>query len=94
MASYPQQKLMTDILNLPGFIVKDYRFIDEVGIVLSLENLVMTVKCPHCASSTDKLHQNKPREKNYSRSAQPKSNLISKIIDFGLPPCGILYIDT
>ena len=59
MASYPQQKLMTDILNLPGFIVKDYRFIDEVGIVLSLENLVMTVKCPHCASSTDKLHQNK-----------------------------------
>ena len=51
---------MTDILNLPGFIVKDYRFIDEVGIVLSLENLVMTVKCPHCGSSTDKLHQNKP----------------------------------
>lgn len=51
---------MTDILNLPGLIVKDYRFIDQVGIVLSLENLVMTVKCPHCASSTDKLHQNKP----------------------------------
>jgi transposase len=58
MASYPQRKLMTDILNLPGFIVKDYVFIDEVGIVLSLENLLMTVKCPYCGSSTGKLHQN------------------------------------
>ncbi len=58
MASYPQRKLMTDILNLSGFIVKDYSFIDEVGIVLSLENLVKTVRCPHCSSSTDKLHQN------------------------------------
>jgi transposase len=58
MASYPQRKLMTDILNLPGFIVKDYRFIEEVGIVLSLEKIVMTVRCPDCGSSTDKLHQN------------------------------------
>lgn len=58
MASYPQRKLMTDILNLPGFIVKDYGFIDEVGIVLSLENILKTVRCPHCGSSTDKLHQN------------------------------------
>ncbi len=58
MASYPQRKLMTDILNLPGFIVKDYGFIDEVGIVLSLENILTTVRCPHCGSSTDKLHQN------------------------------------
>ncbi len=58
MASYPQRKLMTDILNLPGFIVKDYGFIDEVGIVLSLENILTTVRCPDCGSSTDKLHQN------------------------------------
>lgn len=58
MASYPQRKLMTDILNLPGFIVKDYGFIDEVGIVLSLENILKTVRCPDCGSSTDKLHQN------------------------------------
>ena len=47
MASYPQRKLMTDILNVPGFIVKDYGFIEEVGIVLSLEKIVMTVRCPH-----------------------------------------------
>lgn len=51
---------MTDILNVPGFIVKDYGFIEEVGIVLSLEKIVMTVRCPHCGSSTDKLHQNNP----------------------------------
>ncbi len=60
MASYPQKKLMTDILNLSGFMVQDYGFIEQVGIVLSLAKLVMTVKCPHCGSSTDKLHQNNP----------------------------------
>jgi hypothetical protein len=38
MASYPQRKLMTDILNISGFIVQEYRFIDEVGIVLFLAN--------------------------------------------------------
>ena len=32
-----------------------------------------------------------PREK-LLKSAQPYSNLISKIIGFDLPPCGILYI--
>ena len=38
MASYPQQKLMTDILKLTGFMVREYRFINEVGIVLLIEN--------------------------------------------------------
>ena len=60
MASYPQQKLMTDILNLSGFIVRDYRFISEVGIVLSLENQQLSVTCPECGSLTDKVHQNHP----------------------------------
>ena len=58
MASYPQRKLMTDILNLSGFMVKEYRFIEEVGLVLYLENLTSVVTCPSCKSSTDKLHQN------------------------------------
>ncbi len=60
MASYPQQKLMTDILNLSGFIVRDYRFISEVGIVLSLENQQRSITCPQCGSLTDKVHQNHP----------------------------------
>jgi transposase-like protein len=54
---------MTDILNLPGFIVKDYRFIEQVGIVLSLEKATKKVRCPHCGYSTDKLHQNNPLQK-------------------------------
>ncbi len=58
MASYPQQKLMTDILNISGFMVKEYRFIEEVGLVLYLENLASTVTCPNCGAITDKLHQN------------------------------------
>ena len=60
MASYPQQKLMTDILNLTGFIVREYRFINEVGIILLLENQQFKVTCPQCGSITDKLHQNHP----------------------------------
>ena len=58
MASYPQQKLMTDILNISGFMVKEYRFIEEVGLVLYLENLASTVTCSNCGAITDKLHQN------------------------------------
>jgi transposase len=58
MASYPQRKLMTDILNISGFMVKEYRFIEEVGLVLYLENLTSIVTCPNCRSTTDKLHQN------------------------------------
>ncbi len=49
---------MTDILNLPGFMVKEYRFIEGVGLVLYLENLTTVVTCPHCGAITDKLHQN------------------------------------
>ena len=58
MASYPQRKLITDILNLPGFLVKGYRFIEEIEIVLFLENQQSRVTCPTCGAVTDKLHQN------------------------------------
>jgi transposase len=58
MASYPQRKLMTDILSISGFTVKEYRLIEEVGLVLYLENLSSTVICPNCGANTDKLHQN------------------------------------
>jgi hypothetical protein len=34
MASYPQRKLMTDLLSISGFTVKEYRLIEEVGLVL------------------------------------------------------------
>lgn len=58
MASYPQQKLMTDILHLSGFIVQEYRLIEEVGLVLYLKNTTSTAICPKCGATTDKLHQN------------------------------------
>ena len=49
---------MTDILNLPGFLVREYRFMEEIGIVLYLENQQSTATCPTCGANTDKLHQN------------------------------------
>ena len=60
MASYPQQKLMTDILSLPDFMVQKYRFIEDVGLVLYLKNLKSTVICPNCGANTDELPQNYP----------------------------------
>jgi transposase len=58
MASYPQRKLMTDILSISGFTVKKYRLIEEVGLVLYLESLSSTLICSNCGANTDKLHQN------------------------------------
>lgn len=49
---------MTDILSISGFIVKEHRLIEEVGLVLYLENLNSIVTCPNCGTNTDKLHQN------------------------------------
>lgn len=51
-------KLMTDILNISGFIVKEYLFIEEVGFVLYLENFTPTAACLQCGAITVKLHQN------------------------------------
>ncbi len=39
-------------------MVREYRFIDEVGIALLVENKHPVVTCPKCGSLTDKLHQN------------------------------------
>ncbi len=58
MASFPQLNLFKQIINLPEFTVKNYRFIDGFGLVLILENKEKKATCPHCGKNSDKLHQN------------------------------------
>ena len=58
MPSNSELHLMTQLLNLPGFKVKDYRIIEGIGIILSLENTKKKVICPHCTLTTELLHQN------------------------------------
>ena len=58
MASNSELYLMTQILNLEGVKVIDYRIIEGIGIILSLENTKKQVVCPNCGKTTELLHQN------------------------------------
>lgn len=58
MPSNPELKLMTKLLNLDGMKVKNYQFIEQVGITLYIEHEPRAVPCPQCGKSTRKLHQN------------------------------------
>ena len=49
---------MTQILNLEGFNVIDYRLIEDIAIILSLENTKKEVICPNCGKLTDRVHTN------------------------------------
>ena len=49
---------MTKLLNLPDLKVIDYRIIEGIGIILSLNNTKKEVVCPNCGKTTDLLHQN------------------------------------
>ncbi len=58
MASNSELYLMTQLLNLEGVKVIDYRIIEGIGIILSLENTKKQVVCPNCGKTTELLHQN------------------------------------
>lgn len=58
MASNSELYLMTQLLNLEGVKVIDYRIIEGIGIILSLENTKKKVICPNCGQTTELLHQN------------------------------------
>lgn len=58
MASNSELRLMNQLLNLEGVKVIDYRIIEGIGIILSLENTQKKVLCPSCRKTTELLHQN------------------------------------
>ena len=58
MPSKSELNLMTQILDLEGFNVRDYRLIEDIAIILSLENTKKEVICPKCGKLTDKVNTN------------------------------------
>jgi hypothetical protein len=58
MHSNPEIKLMTKLLNLDGMRVKNYRFLEGIGVSLYIEDKARAVPCPDCGQLTNKLHQN------------------------------------
>lgn len=58
MASFPQLNIFEQIINLPEFKVKNYRFIEGFGLVLILEKKEKTACCPSCGKKSNKLHKN------------------------------------
>lgn len=58
MPSNPELKLMTELLNIDGMKVENYKFIDDIGISLYVEQEARAIPCPQCGKHTKKLHQN------------------------------------
>ncbi|MDJ0594745.1 MAG: hypothetical protein QNJ72_33010 [Pleurocapsa sp. MO_226.B13] len=56
MASNSELYLMTQLLNLSGVKFIDYRIIEGIGIIFSLENTQKQVVCPSCGQTTELLH--------------------------------------
>ena len=48
---------MTNILNLPGVIVEDYKQ-TESTLVLIVKSQIKTANCPRCGQNSHHLHQN------------------------------------
>jgi transposase len=51
------KKLMTNILNLPGVIVEDYKQTAET-LILVVNSQTKTANCPLCGQCSHHLHQN------------------------------------
>ncbi|MDJ0746480.1 MAG: transposase family protein [Xenococcaceae cyanobacterium MO_167.B27] len=58
MASFPQLNIFEQIIDLPEFKVKNYRFIKGFGLVLIVEKKEKKACCTSCGKKSDKLHQN------------------------------------
>jgi transposase len=53
-------KVLTEILNLPGIIVESYQQTEET-LILSVKANKKTAVCPKCGQNSHRLHQNKKR---------------------------------
>lgn len=52
------QKLLTEIINIPGSLVRSYQSLESIGIILHLEAEKQQATCPRCGQKSEKLHQN------------------------------------
>jgi transposase len=52
------QKLPTELLNIPGVVVKNVRQIDCMGMGLQIESECQQATCPRCGQTSARVHQN------------------------------------
>ncbi|WP_436836099.1 ISL3 family transposase [Laspinema palackyanum] len=58
MPSKAQCHTMSQLLDLAGVWVKDYKIHKEIGLVLQIESPQKSADCPLCGHQSNKLHQN------------------------------------
>lgn len=51
-------KLLTEILKIPGNLVRSYQLLETVGIILQIESEQQQATCPRCGQKSQRLHQN------------------------------------
>ncbi|MDJ0725090.1 MAG: ISL3 family transposase, partial [Prochloraceae cyanobacterium] len=61
MVSFAELSVFDRILKLSEFKVKEYEFIEGLGIVLVVDRIEKKVACPRCGKKSDRLHQNHER---------------------------------
>lgn len=54
MASFPELNIFNQIIQLPELKVKDYQFIEGLGVVLTVENIEKKARCPRCGKKSDR----------------------------------------
>ena len=58
MSTQKEAKMLENILNLPGVIVKGYQKIQGVGWTFRVESESQEAICPRCGGTSRNLHQN------------------------------------
>ncbi len=53
MSSFAELNIFNQIIRLPELKVKDYKFIDGFGLVLTLEKTEKKATCPRCGKKSD-----------------------------------------
>lgn len=58
MNSKLSNKVLTQLINLPGVKVKNYRQHDTIGMIVTIEANNKQARCHRCGYKSEKLHQN------------------------------------
>ena len=51
-------KLLTEIIKIPGNVVSSYQLQETVGIIVKIEAEQQQATCPRCGRKSQRLHQN------------------------------------
>ncbi len=58
MKKIAEEKILDELLNLPGLIIKGYKKIEGIGCIFQVESESKEAICPRCGKRSINLHQN------------------------------------